>query len=230
MTKPENSDVWERLFTSRSWGRYPPEELVRFTMRNFGGVENRGAVRILEVGSGTGANLWFLAREGFSVAGIDGSPTGVELARTRLAEEGLPLDGATAEIEVGDFSNLPWPEAHFDAVIDVESIYANDNRTIEATIAEIRRILRPRGRFFGKMFGTGCSGCRGGVEFEPNTWKDLPDPPFAGTGTLHFFDRDDLTAKFAAFADLSLDTVTRSDGGGAVVFEEWLVTCRKGGE
>lgn len=229
MTQPENSDIWERLYTSQSWGRYPPEELVRFTMRNFGRAENRGAVRILEVGSGPGANLWFLAREGFSVAGIDGSPTAVEMATARLAADRLPLDGATAEVEVGDFSNLRWPDAHFDAVIDVESIYANDNRTIEATIAEIRRVLRPNGRFFGKMFGSGCSACGGGVEFEPNTWKDLADPPFANTGIVHFFDRDDLAAKFTAFTDLNLDTMTRSDGGGVAVFEEWIVTCRKDG-
>ena len=54
-------DQWETLFASRAWGRYPPEELVRFVARSFGDAPDRASVRILELGCGPGANVWFLA-------------------------------------------------------------------------------------------------------------------------------------------------------------------------
>ena len=97
--------AWEQIFRSRQWGKYPPEHLVRFVAGNFYGAPNRGAVHLLEIGCGPGANVWFMAREGFTVSAIDGSPTAISLAGERLASEGL-----TADLRVGDFFSLPWPD------------------------------------------------------------------------------------------------------------------------
>jgi cyclopropane fatty-acyl-phospholipid synthase-like methyltransferase len=41
----------------------------------------RKEIKILELGFGTGANLWFAAREGFSVFGVEGSKTAVSIAK-----------------------------------------------------------------------------------------------------------------------------------------------------
>ena len=83
--------IWERIFRERSqWGRYPPEELVRFVARYYYGSNDRGSVRFLEVGCGPGAGpSWYLAREGYAFCGIDGSGTAVEMARRRFRDEGL---------------------------------------------------------------------------------------------------------------------------------------------
>ena len=59
--------TWEDIFRNRQWGRYPPEELVRFTARRYFQALDRKAVSMLEIGCGAGANIWFLAREGFDV-------------------------------------------------------------------------------------------------------------------------------------------------------------------
>ena len=69
----KNLDYWEDLFSTQDWGKYPPIELVKFIAKNFYSKEDKKDIRILELGSGTGANLWFCAREGFRVYGIDGS-------------------------------------------------------------------------------------------------------------------------------------------------------------
>ena len=82
-----NLALWDKLFASRPW--HPPEELVRFIARNFGSVPDREAVRVLEVGCGTGANLWYAAKEGFTIAGIDGSRLRSTRSTSRLREEGL---------------------------------------------------------------------------------------------------------------------------------------------
>src|SRR5271156_1950170 len=84
--------IWEDIFCSKSWGRYPPEHIIRFIARTFSGVRDRSTIRLLEIGCGPGANIWFMAREGFSVCGIDGSATAIDRAKQRLASEGLMAD------------------------------------------------------------------------------------------------------------------------------------------
>ena len=216
---------WEETFSSRTWGRYPPEELVRFIARTFGAAADRSAVRILEVGCGPGANLWYLRREGFTIAGIDGSPTAITQAADRLRAEGLLREGDAVDLRQGHFATLPWPDASFDAVIDIEAVYANELETIRACLAEIHRVLKPAGLFFGKMFGTKTAGFGTGISLEANTFLDPTVGPCAGFGLSHFFTEAELRQLFSAFARLSLDWVHRTDRGGTVEVFEWLVTA-----
>src|SRR5258706_7684234 len=96
---------WDNVFTVNRWGRYPPEELVRFVARNFYQASDRSAVRLLEVGCGPAANLWYIAREGFSAYGLDGSAVALEKAKLRLNEEGMQVD-----LQQGDAMNLPYED------------------------------------------------------------------------------------------------------------------------
>lgn len=72
--------IWEQIHSQRAWGRYPNEELVKFIGKNFFRIpkEERQNIKILELGCGQGANLWFLAKEGFDVYGIDISPSAIK--------------------------------------------------------------------------------------------------------------------------------------------------------
>jgi len=42
--------TWDNVFLKKEWGKYPPEELIRFIARNFYEVKNRKKVRILDMG------------------------------------------------------------------------------------------------------------------------------------------------------------------------------------
>ena len=80
MANPELSylDHWDEKFQSGSWGKYPNEDLIRFVCGDFS--KNRiERPKVLEIGSGTGANLWFLQNEGLDVSGIDSSKTGIKI-------------------------------------------------------------------------------------------------------------------------------------------------------
>lgn len=222
-----NLDLWEQTFANRSWGRYPPEELVRFVMRTFGKALDRRAVSFLEVGCGPGANLWYLVREGFKVCGIDGSPTAIRQARARLEAEGLLSDPAAVDLRQGDFATLPWADQSFDAVIDIEAVYANEWQVIASCLQEIHRVLKPGGIFFGKMFGTKTSGFGTGRQIEEGTYVNVTVGSCAGFGITHFFSEAELRRLYARFSSLSLDWVHRTDHGGTAEVFEWLVTAKK---
>lgn len=223
----ENLRHWDTLFASRAWGRYPPEELVRFIARSFPDFDKRSGMRALEVGCGPGANIWFLAREGFHVCGIDGSACAIEQARARLREEGLTDAEQRADLRVGNFSVLPWPDNAFDVVIDIEAIYANVMPVIRSTFAEIHRVLKPGGWFFAKMFGPKTTGITSGDQLEAGTSRDPSEGPMRGGGIAHAFSSEEIRRELKKFSALSLDWVHRSDRNEANHVFEWLVQAKK---
>lgn len=218
---------WDDVFSSRSWGRYPPEELIRFVFRNFRDVEDRSQTRFLEVGCGPGANIWFLVREGFKVAGIDGSETALKLGLDRLMEEGLIKNPGDVDLRQGNFATLPWKNETFDAVIDIEAVYANQMATIRSCISETHRVLKPNALFFGKMFGDKTTGYKTGNPLADETSLDPTEGALAGFGLCHFFTEEELRELFAPFSALSLDWVHRSENKSTQNSFEWLVTAQK---
>jgi SAM-dependent methyltransferase len=156
--------VWDDVFAGHSWGKYPPEELVVFVSRTFGRVPVRSDISLLEVGCGPGANVWFMSREGFRVAGIDGSKIAVERAQQRLQSESLEAD-----LHVGDMVSLPFGNDTFHGVIDVGSIQHNNASHRAQIVAEVRRVLAPGGHFFGIMLATGTWGEGSGRVVEPGS-------------------------------------------------------------
>lgn len=138
---------WEEIFQLQEWGKYPPECVIRFVARNWYRAD-RKAIRLLDVGCGPGACTWYMAREGFTVSGIDGSPTAIRRAEERLASEGL-----SAELRVGDFTKtLPWDAGTFDGVIDNAALCCNSLENWRSAITEILRVLKPDGKMFSACF------------------------------------------------------------------------------
>jgi SAM-dependent methyltransferase len=217
---------WDAVHEARAWGRYPPEELVRFVGRRYFQCADRQSLRFLEMGCGQGANLWFLLREGFGVAGIDGSPAAIRKCGDRLRAEGLPTEPPACELRAGDFSLLPWSDQSFDVVIDIESIYANPLRTIIASVAEASRVLKPGGIMFAKMFGSETTGAGSGELLEPGTTFDPAIGPLAGHGVAHFFTASEIRDLFEAFASVQVGWARRGSDAGTEVFE-WIVEACK---
>ena len=206
---------WDEVFAQRPWGRYPPEELVRCMGRRFAGVADKSTIRVLDIGCGPGANIWFLAREGYDIAAIDGAPTAIRQAHERLSAEGLIGPGREADLQVGNFARLPWPDGTFDAVTDIESISMNCCDVVEDALRQAHRVLKPGGMFFSKMFSRKTTGYDPKTEIEPGTMRDPKDGPCAGFGHVHFFAETELRERLSEFADLNLDWVKRSDMDGA---------------
>ena len=120
--------------------------MIRFVVNNYYNFKNRHDVRILDLGCGAGGNIWYLSREGFDSFGVDGSPSSVTRTLEKLKNENL-----SADIQVSDFSCLPYEDKFFDCVIDAASIQHNDEATTHKIISEIYRVLKNGGKFFGMM-------------------------------------------------------------------------------
>jgi SAM-dependent methyltransferase len=215
--------IWDDVFRSRSWGKYPKEELVRFIARRFYGVADRAAVRILDLGCGYGAATWYLAREGFSVSAIDGSRVIIDLLKERLALEGL-----SAALAVGDIIDLPYPSGTFDCVVDVACLMCNGPAATIQILDGVLDRLKPGGRFFSVTPTDGCWGDGLGERIAECTFRGAPDGPFAGTGVARFSTEAQIRDIYREFAELTLDRSSYTVGGGAQSLSHWIVEGRKG--
>ena len=94
---------------------------------------------VLEIGAGAGANLAYL-RRGVRWSGIDPNPWMVERARERAA-----VLGVHASLLRSRGEQIPADDGTFDAVI--ATLVLCSVRSQPRVLAEIRRVLRPGGRF-----------------------------------------------------------------------------------
>lgn len=183
--------------------RYPYDRVVSIVAKKFFQVprEKRSGIMMLDLGCGAGNNAMFLAENGFTVFGIDGSSSGIEICRERFREKGL-----RGEFVVGDFLQLPYEAERFDFVLDRESLYANRRADIKEAIAQVHRVLKPRGLFLSFMYSTDHPRMgRSGEEIEPNTFQDVKTGRFVGV--THYADLRDI---LDLFRDFSVENIMRS--------------------
>ena len=216
--------TWEQVFRARDWGRYPPEELIRFVARNFFRASERKQIKILEVGCGAGANLWFLAHEGFDAYGVDASETAIVKARRRLQEDNL-----SAQFQVGDIVTLTniFPGTQFDAVIDVACLQHNRPQTIPFILDQIWSVLKPHGRMFSMMVARGSYGDGLGTQVEPGTWTDIREGPMHGMGLAHFSTIDEIQPWFGRFVDVQVEYSERSMNNQTHSYKHWVIEAIK---
>ena len=102
---------------------------------------------VLEVGFGTGWAIEMIHRavgESGRVCGIDLSAGMIEMTMRRLAKAGF---AGGVELEQGDMTKMPYPDGIFDVVFSSFVIELLDTPEIPAALSEIRRVLKPGGRF-----------------------------------------------------------------------------------
>ena len=97
---------------------------------------------ILDLGCGNGQLTEQLASTGARVEGVDASPSMVAATRAR----GIHVTEASAEA-------LPYADGVFDAVFSNAALHWVRNQ--DAMLAQVRRVLRPGGRFVAEMGGQG---------------------------------------------------------------------------
>lgn len=101
----------------------------------------------LEIGFGSGIFVQkYISPITANISGIDYSEDMVNLARDinrKIVQTGK------ADFRHGDVSSLPWPDDEFTAVVTIETFFFWPDP--ETALKEIRRVLKPGGRFVLEM-------------------------------------------------------------------------------
>jgi ubiquinone/menaquinone biosynthesis C-methylase UbiE len=106
--------------------------------------ELRPGESMLDVGCGTGSLLLAAAGRvgpGGVLSGVEAAPEMLEHARAKARERDTTLD-----LHVGSADRLPFPDASFDVVFCTLVFHHLPRDVQERTLAEICRVLAPRGR------------------------------------------------------------------------------------
>jgi SAM-dependent methyltransferase len=219
---PSWDPIWEKVFSEQEWGKYPPEHVIRFVARSFYKAPDRKQVKLLDLGSGTGACAWFMAREGFDVSSIEGSKTAVAQARERFSRENLAGD-----LRVGDFIELPWPDEHFDGVVENAALCCNRFDQCKRVVAEARRVLKPGGHFLSSNLSNETWGYGIGEEVERNTFRNISQGPLQNRGLALLMDRAQVDELYSPFKDVRVEKATWTMDSLQHCADWWIVESRK---
>jgi ubiquinone/menaquinone biosynthesis C-methylase UbiE len=206
--------IWEEKYAAGQTVDYPWDTVVSFVFRNAPRDKPRNDIRILEIGCGTGANLWFAAREGFQVAGVDGSSSAIHKAQERFQ-----LDGLNGDLRVADFTHLPFEDNSFDLVIDRGSLVCVGLETGKKAIHEVHRVLREKGRFFFNPYSDRHSSYPSGEVGLDGLVSDISSGTMVGVGQLCFYGRQQVASALSNFKLLSLQHIEYTE----MLKPEWLV-------
>ena len=189
-----NKEIWEKIHSTRDWGRYPNEELVRFIGRNYFKLlkRERKKIKILELGIGQGANVWFLIREGFDVYGIDMSKSAVNKTYKRLREEDLYSEKLKDHFKMSSILNIPFKDRKFDVIIDIATTWYVTYTDHNKLYKEINRVFKKNGLFFSWHILKGSYGDDGKNYIDKDTKEKVEEGPLSNTGIQYFAQYKDL--------------------------------------
>ncbi|NGO66883.1 SAM-dependent methyltransferase [Streptomyces boncukensis] len=146
-TSPVVSAVGDGQFHLWYWhsdedGAALAEAMRRITRKVAGALALEPGERVLDAGCGCGGPAVQLASDtGADVTGVTVSRVQVAQARARGAQSEA---AGRVRFEYGDYTELDYADASFDAVVALESLQCAPD--LPAATAELARVLRPGGR------------------------------------------------------------------------------------
>lgn len=120
----------------------PYNEVMSFIYR-YRGERSNGNINVLELGSGDGNNLWYLAKEGFKIHGVELNSDRIKNAYQRLNSDNLQVD-----IKEGSFTKLDFDDESMELVFDRGAVTCVSLEDAKKTINETNRVLKRGGKFY----------------------------------------------------------------------------------
>lgn len=134
------------------------EEVKTLRSRALAGTKGR----VLELGFGTGLNLHHYPPDVKRIVAVDPNPGMAALARERMASVGIEVEHHQTTAE-----KLPFDSDSFDSVVCTLTLCSIPD--VAASLAEVRRVLKPGGQF---LF------CEHGLHPDPSIgrWQNRLNP------------------------------------------------------
>jgi len=106
--------------------------------------------KVLDVGCGSGRNLFYFLRNGYEVFGIDPNSQAVETVKALSAA--LAPENSLENFMVCAAENMPYSNAAFDLIICSAVLhFANDAHHFDTMLRAMFRVLKPGGYFFARL-------------------------------------------------------------------------------
>ena len=147
-TAPETAGAtirwWAPAYDACAWlTSFGQEKAIR--RETLGIAALKPGEKVLDVGCGTGTlgvGAWRKVRPEGEVTGIDASPEMVALARRKAKKK-----GSGAKFQVALIEALPFEDGSLDAVLSTFMLHHLPDDLKAGGFAEVRRVLKPGGRF-----------------------------------------------------------------------------------
>lgn len=175
-------NYWNRRFAKegRIWGNSPSRtalEAIKLFWKE-------GVQKILVPGSGYGRHAEFLAKEGFTVHGIEVSDVAVGLSA---------CSNPPVRYFRGSVLDMPFSDDVYDAVYCFNLLHLFRAGDRKALIGKCAAQVRPGGILFFTVFSEREPTCGKGQKVEEYTYESKPGRP------THYFTDEDLRDHFRAF-------------------------------
>lgn len=143
--------------------------------------------RTIDLGCGTGANVVYLAKQGFESHGVDFSDVAIRKARHRATEAGVQAHLVVGDLTADEIAGL---EGSYDFLMDFGTLDDLRGEAREKMAATVTRLSRPGSRFLEFCF----YGSR----------EELPWFSFRGTSRFSHVAPGELEELFGANWDVEL--------------------------
>ncbi len=150
-----NNIHYENLYLNEeNFLRYPADWIVRFHNMFLRNNIPQGA-KILDYGCGSGNNSIFFMQKGYSVFGVDTTPSFKNLVSKNLKLYNIDKSAIDNFNSIDPYDVvLNFPSNHFDFIFSNQVLYYLPGEGhIKRVCCEIKRILRPDGYVFFTMMG-----------------------------------------------------------------------------
>ena len=210
---------------------YPNTELLSFLGCHgfLGNPARNHDTKILELGCGSGANLWMLVKEGVDTYGMDGTEEAIKLAHKHLRDKW----NVEAKISTGFFHQLPYENEMFDIVVDIVSLQHLDLEISRESLREVNRVLGKGGFFYSYRLSDRSAMYMnsGGKYLDSATVSEIKEDnmPLAHNGMISFWSANRVMEEYPAsgFSVESLERSTRTYHNGMMEVEYLSITARK---
>lgn len=221
----EPNEVWEQRYARGEIDtRYPFDLVIGFLYRTFP-ESLRSQTKILDFGCGIGNHLQFLIESGFDTYGADTSSSAVSKARI-LMKEVFP-SYSPENIRNNEVDLLPFEDGMFDAIIDRSSLGQNKSTHIKSLVAEMDRVLKPGGVYFGINFSDHHPELYLGDDLGSGDFGFFSKGKFQGIGQRHFFSVAEIRDLFSRFKIDDIRTLQNRSLFGKSGSEELIVVASK---
>lgn len=227
-------NVWEKRYKRYGFAsqrRYPNEALIGFLATHYFPIKERSKIKILELGCGSGANLWMVAREGFDTYGIDNAPTGLKLCKKMLDS----WEGGKTHLSLGDMRKLEFEDEFFDLIFDIVSMQHINLEGHHLAYKEAFRCLKQGGRFFQWHLGTRSTSFlkSDGKHIDKSTIDNIENPnvPFYQDGLICFLTSTEVKEllRSSGFKDITIEARRRTYKNMMQIIEYLQISAKKHG-